>query len=46
MSDVDLAYTPMTQLRHLLDSRQVSSLELTELYLRRIEALNPKLNAI
>ena len=45
MSDVDLAYTPMTQLRHLLDSRQVSSLELTELYLRRIEALNPKLNA-
>ncbi len=45
MNDVDLAYTPVTQLRQLLDSRQVSSLELTELYLKRIEALNPKLNA-
>lgn len=45
MNDVDLAYTPVTQLRYLLDSREVSSLELTELYLRRIETLNPRLNA-
>lgn len=45
MNDVDLAYTPVWQLRQLMDSHQVSSVELTELYLRRIEALNPKLNA-
>ena len=45
MNDVDLVYTPVAQLRQILDSRQVSSLELTELYLKRIEALNPKLNA-
>ncbi len=43
MSDVDLAYTPMTQLRHLLDSRQVSSLELTELYL---SASNPSTQSL
>ncbi|MFQ6028678.1 MAG: amidase, partial [Dehalococcoidia bacterium] len=45
MQDQDLAFTPAWQLRQMLDSREVSSLELTELYLRRIEALNPKLNA-
>jgi len=45
MNDLDLAYTPVWQLRQLMDSRQVSSMELTEMYLRRIEALNPKLNA-
>ena len=45
MQDADLAFTPIWQLRELLDSRQVSPVELTELYLRRIEALNPKLNA-
>lgn len=45
MNDIDLAYTPVWQLRQLMDSHQVSSVELTELYLRRIEALNPRLNA-
>ena len=41
----DLLYTPVWQLRQLLDSREVSSMELTEAYLFRIEQLNPKLNA-
>ena len=45
MQDTDLLYTPAWQLRQLLDERKVSSVELTELYLRRIEHLNPKLNA-
>lgn len=45
MNDLDLAYTPVWQLRKLMDSHQVSSVELTEMYLRRIEALNPRLNA-
>ena len=45
MPDNDLLYTPVWRLRQLLESREVSSLELTETYLRRIEQLNPKLNA-
>ena len=45
MQDTDLLYTPVWQLRQLLDSRRVSSTELTELFLRQIERLNPKLNA-
>ena len=42
---MDLVYAPVGQLRQLLDSRRVSSAELTELYLRRMSFLNPKLNA-
>ena len=45
MPDNDLLYAPVYRLRELLDTRQVSSRELTELYLRRIEAVNPVLNA-
>lgn len=45
MQDIDLLYTPVWQLRQLLDSRRVSSTELTDLFLRNIERLNPKLNA-
>ena len=45
MPDDDLAFAPTWELRELIDSKQVSSVELTEMFLRRIEALNPKLNA-
>ena len=45
MQDTDLFYTPVWQLRELLDTRRISSTELTETFLRRIERLNPKLNA-
>ena len=45
MPDEELAFTPASELRELIDSRQVSIVELTELFLRRIEALNPSLNA-
>ena len=41
----DLHYTPVWRLRELLDSRQISSVELTEYFLNRIERLNPKFNA-
>ncbi len=45
MPDDELAFTPALELRRLIDSKQVSVAELTELYLRRIESLNSKLNA-
>ena len=45
MEDADLAFSPVWRLRELLDRQAVSSVELTELFLRRIEALNPQLNA-
>ncbi|MCI0896481.1 MAG: amidase, partial [Chloroflexi bacterium] len=45
MQDADLLYTPVWKLREMLDAQQVSSVELTELFLRRIERLNPQLNA-
>ena len=45
MNDKDLAFTPASELRRLLDTHQVSSVEVTELFLRRIEEFNPILNA-
>ena len=41
----DVVFAPATDLRRLIDSRQLSIVELTESFLGRIEALNPKLNA-
>lgn len=45
MSDGDLAFTPAWKLRQLIGEKHVSAVELTELFLRRIERLNPTLNA-
>ena len=45
MPEVDLAFTSALDLRQLIDSRQVSAVELTEMFLGRIEKLNPRLNA-
>ena len=44
-SDADLAFTPATELLTLISNGEVSSTELTELYLARIEELDPQLNA-
>ena len=41
----ELAYMPATELRRALRSRQVSSVEVTELFYQRIERLDPQLNA-
>ncbi len=38
-------YLELSELRKLLDEKKVSSLELTEYFLKRIESINPKLNA-
>ena len=41
----EFAFTSAYDLRGVLDSKKVSAVELTEMFLRRIEALNPRLNA-
>ena len=42
----DVAFWPITQLAQLLRSRQVTSLELTEMYLARLHRYNDKLNCV
>ena len=45
MVDKDLAFAPAWRVKELIKGKQVSPVELTELFFDRIEALNPKLNA-
>ena len=45
MNDVQLAFTPATELRELVRTRQVSPVEVVEAVLRRIERVNPVVNA-
>ena len=45
MDPVDLAFTPIARQAELIRVGQISSKELVELYLERIERLNPELNA-
>ena len=45
MSDEELAFAGAKELAELVRTREVKPRELVELYLRRIEALDPRLNA-
>lgn len=45
-SDQDLAFLPVSELSALLRSRQVSSEELTRLYLERLERWDPELRCV
>ena len=45
MPDDELAFAPAFQLRKLIDNKEVSVPELTEMFLRRIDDQNPQLNA-
>ncbi len=45
-SDLDLAFAPVSQLAQLLRSRQVSSVELTRLYLDRLRRHDPALHCV
>ena len=45
MTDNDLAFRPAFQLSALIASKQVSPVELTELYFQRIDELDSKLNS-
>jgi amidase len=45
MNEIDLAFTPALELAELIRRRQVSPLELVEIYLKRIQSLNPQLGS-
>jgi aspartyl-tRNA(Asn)/glutamyl-tRNA(Gln) amidotransferase subunit A len=45
MTGDDLGYVPATDLAHLIRTRKLSPVELTDTILRRIERLEPRLNA-
>src|SRR4051812_6958125 len=45
MSTDELALQPLEHAAHLIASKQISALELTDALLARIELLNPSLNA-
>ncbi|MBD0336792.1 MAG: amidase, partial [Cyanobacteria bacterium Co-bin13] len=45
MNPVDLAFTPALEQARLIREKVISPLEITELYLERIERLNPALGA-
>jgi len=45
MNQVDLAFTPALELAQLIRRREVSPLELVEIYLERIAQLNPQLGS-
>ncbi len=42
----EVAFWPVTRLARLLETRAVTSVELTEMYLARLERLNPVLNCV
>ncbi|MBD2450044.1 amidase [Nostoc sp. FACHB-152] len=45
MNETDLAFTPAVELAQLIRRREVSPLQLVEIYLQRIERLNPQLGS-
>ncbi|WP_143046437.1 amidase, partial [Trichormus sp. NMC-1] len=45
MNEIDLAFTPALELAQLIRRREVSPLDLVEIYLERIERLNPQLGS-
>lgn len=46
MSDQELAFLSIRELAHLIRSRRLSPVELTRVYLDRLERLGPKLGAV
>ena len=45
-TDTELAFAPLTHLRHLLHTKQISSVELTKLYLARLKKYDPLLKCV
>ena len=45
-SDDVIAYSPVTNLSHWIETKQISSTRLTQIYLDRLEKFNPKLRCV
>jgi Asp-tRNA(Asn)/Glu-tRNA(Gln) amidotransferase A subunit family amidase len=45
-NDADIAFAPLTQLSHWIETRQLTSERLTRIYLDRIERFDPKLRCV
>ena len=45
MKDIDLAFAPASELRELIISKQISPVEVTQMYLNRISELDGPLNS-
>ncbi len=45
-NDADIAYAPVTKLSRWIEQRKLSSVRLTEIYLRRLEQFDPKLRCV
>ena len=45
-SDADIAHAAVTQLAHWIEARQLTSTRLTQIYLSRIDTLDPKLLSV
>jgi len=45
-SDESIAYSPVTHLSHWIETKQLTSTHLTQIYLERIEKYNPKLRCV
>ena len=45
-SDADVAFAPATQLSRWVEQKQLTSTRLTQIYLARIDALDPKLRSV
>src|SRR5580692_54428 len=45
-NDADIAFASVAQLSRWIESRQITSERLTEIYLRRLERFDPKLNCV
>ena len=45
-SEEDIAFAPVWQLSRWIESKQLSSVRLTEMYLRRLERYNPQLRCV
>lgn len=45
MPDADLAFRPATEIRSMIAAKQISSVEITQIYLDRIDALDSQLNS-
>ena len=46
MTHDDLAFADVVELQRLLTAKQVSSVELTEIYIKRLETYGPVYNAV